>query len=309
MLRFAHPILERLRARGVRHWLLFDALWSVCRDPERSAREDLDTDIGVDASDFAACREMLLAHPPLPDEVPNGRRSDPDAVSLARTGGRRVVLWRTERRGTARAVAGPPERCAHEYHFCGAEDVAVAGHPVAVPRYAPRLLDRWYGPGWRAAPAPGPLAPHPPALRPVLRVLIDGVFDLFHVGHVRLFARARDLYGHVTAGVHDDGTAAGYKRRPVVPHEHRVEMVRACRYVDAVLPSHPLLTSLGALDALGIDFVLHGAGDPSFLRAYYSHLMAADRFHTLPEFDGYHTTDLIARAGTVPPDSAPPGGA
>ncbi|MDY3560236.1 adenylyltransferase/cytidyltransferase family protein [Gemmata sp. JC673] len=285
----------------MRHWLLFDALWLAHRPPEPVSRADLNIDIGVDASDFAACRDMLLACPSLPDEVPNGRRADPNVVSLARADGRCVRLWRTERRGITRVIACTPEPFGYEFHFCGAEEVTVARQPVAVPRYAPQLLDHWYGTGWRTSDAPPTLAAHPPAARSELRVLIDGVFDLFHVGHVRLFARAKALYGHVTAGVIDDATTATYKRWPVVPHEHRVEVVRACRYVDAVIPHYPLLTPTAALDALGIDYLIHGAGDPTFLHTYYSHLMAAGRFHTLPEFDGYHTTDLIARAGTTAP--------
>lgn len=137
MLCFARPIFERLRSCGVRHWLLFDALWLAYRAPEQLSRADLNIDIGVDASDFAACRDMLLAYSPSPDEVPNGRRADPNVVSLTRADGQRVRLWRTERRGVARVIVCAPEQFGYEFHFCGAEELTVAGHPVTVPRYAP----------------------------------------------------------------------------------------------------------------------------------------------------------------------------
>ncbi len=62
-----------------------------------------------------------------------------------------------------------------------------------------------------------------------------GVFDLFHVGHVRLLRHARSMCDHLVAGVVSDEMALLAKGvEPVVPLADRLEIVAACRYVDQV---------------------------------------------------------------------------
>src|SRR3954447_23494742 len=60
-----------------------------------------------------------------------------------------------------------------------------------------------------------------------------GVYDLFHVGHLNLLARARERCDHLVAGVVTDELATLAKgRAPVVPLNERLEIVRSIRYVD-----------------------------------------------------------------------------
>jgi glycerol-3-phosphate cytidylyltransferase len=60
-----------------------------------------------------------------------------------------------------------------------------------------------------------------------------GVYDLFHIGHLNLLARARERCDHLVAGVVSDELSARAKgRAPVVPLEERLEIVRNIRHVD-----------------------------------------------------------------------------
>jgi glycerol-3-phosphate cytidylyltransferase len=82
------------------------------------------------------------------------------------------------------------------------------------------------------APPPA-AAPRPSA--PAVVGYAPGVFDLFHVGHLNLLRRARLACDYLIAGVLADDTTWEQKgRRPVVPEHERLEIVRACRYVDDV---------------------------------------------------------------------------
>ncbi len=62
---------------------------------------------------------------------------------------------------------------------------------------------------------------------------IAGVFDLFHVGHLNMFKRAKEQCDYLIVGVvTDEGAAKHNHKKTFVPFEERFEMVRSCRYVD-----------------------------------------------------------------------------
>lgn len=67
-----------------------------------------------------------------------------------------------------------------------------------------------------------------------------GVYDLFHIGHLNLLRNARGLCDRLIVGVTSDELVSYKKKRSVIPFSERIEIVRACRYVDAVVPQEEL---------------------------------------------------------------------
>lgn len=65
---------------------------------------------------------------------------------------------------------------------------------------------------------------------------VPGSFDLFHIGHLNLIRRSKELCEHLIVGVCSDELIEVYKgRRPYVPLSERMEIVSAIKYVDEVV--------------------------------------------------------------------------
>ena len=68
-----------------------------------------------------------------------------------------------------------------------------------------------------------------------------GTFDLLHVGHLALLEYCQTLGDVVAVGVASDSVVNSYKPHvPVIPLDQRIEMLRALRCVDIVIPYHEL---------------------------------------------------------------------
>ena len=69
-----------------------------------------------------------------------------------------------------------------------------------------------------------------------VRGYCPGVFDLFHIGHLRIIERARAHCDQLVVGVvTDEVTIEAKGRPPVVPFDERFAIVSALRMVDEVI--------------------------------------------------------------------------
>jgi glycerol-3-phosphate cytidylyltransferase len=67
-------------------------------------------------------------------------------------------------------------------------------------------------------------------------VITYGTFDLFHVGHVRLLKRLRELGDRLVVGCSTDEFNVIKGKKAVLSYTQRVEVLQSCRHVDAVFP-------------------------------------------------------------------------
>ncbi len=65
---------------------------------------------------------------------------------------------------------------------------------------------------------------------------ISGTFDVFHIGHINLLRRAKEQCEYLIAAVTSDEYVRTHKNKePIIPFDERVEMLKACKYVDEVV--------------------------------------------------------------------------
>ena len=94
-------------------------------------------------------------------------------------------------------------------------------------------------------------------------VYMDGVFDLFHVGHVEAIQQCQRLGDRVIIGVVGDQDASNYKRPPIIPEDQRVSVVNNMKGVDKVVCPCPLVIDQQFIREHHIDLVVHGFSNPA----------------------------------------------
>ena len=86
-----------------------------------------------------------------------------------------------------------------------------------------------------------------------------GTYDLFHVGHVRILARAKSLGDHLTVGVSSDELNLSKKGfLPSFPLSDRLEILRSCLYVDDVFTEERLDLKREYILRYGADLLVMG---------------------------------------------------
>lgn len=83
------------------------------------------------------------------------------------------------------------------------------------------------------------------------------VCDLFHYGHLKFLKKAKKLGDWLIVGVLTDDAVTQYKRKPIIPFEERMEIVRAIKCVDRVVVQDALDPTEN-LKKLKVDTLVHG---------------------------------------------------
>lgn len=107
-------------------------------------------------------------------------------------------------------------------------------------------------------------------------ILTNGCFDLFHVGHIRYLAGAKELGGFVITAINSDQQVRSLKGngRPYMPETERAEIISSLRFVDAVtIFDKPTVTELlqaihPDIHAKGTDYTTETVPEREIVRAY-----------------------------------------
>jgi len=126
------------------------------------------------------------------------------------------------------------------------------------------------------------------------RAYIDGVWDLFHIGHLKLFKKIKKKFGYLIVGVHSDKLATKSKRKPIIPHKDRVEIIKSIKYVDEVIENVPFLT-LNLINKHNIEVV--ATTNATAVTCNPKDKCALEKLKIFYEFKStkYHSSDIIKK--------------
>ena len=127
------------------------------------------------------------------------------------------------------------------------------------------------------------------------KIYVDIVGDLFHLGHVNLFKKARALGDYLIVGVHADKDVEFYKRKPVLSLKERSEVIKSCRYVDEVVESAPLVITNNFINKYDISYVVHGDDVSDEVKRQHKIPYDLGMVKYVPYTEGISTTDIIQR--------------
>ncbi|MCJ1389253.1 hypothetical protein MMC18_002109 [Xylographa bjoerkii] len=159
----------------------------------------------------------------------------------------------------------------------------------------------------KAMPPPGkgglqdPIGYHtnPPPKGRAVRIYADGVFDLFHLGHMRQLEQAKKAFTTVYLLVGVTGDAETHKRKglTVLSGAERAETLRHCKWVDEVIPNCPWIVTPEFLEEHKIDYVAHddlpyGADEGDDI---YKPIKEKGMFLVTQRTEGVSTTGIITK--------------
>ena len=126
-------------------------------------------------------------------------------------------------------------------------------------------------------------------------VYIDAAADLFHIGHLNLIRRAKELGDYLIVGVHSDKDVSLYKREPIINERDRYEIVKSCRYVDKVIEGAPLIITESFLKKYEIDLVVHGDDVSESLKKQHKIPLEKNIVKYIPYTKGTSTAQIISK--------------
>ncbi len=133
------------------------------------------------------------------------------------------------------------------------------------------------------------------------RCVVNGVFDLFHVGHVRLLKRAKEMFKEVIVTIDSDELTIKEKRKPIFSQDERLEIVKACRYADEALiidrtwGPHAIDPAMvdDFMFKYNIDAAFVAADDESYVKYWFEHLYNQGKIVIVPRTRDISTTHVI----------------
>ena len=84
-----------------------------------------------------------------------------------------------------------------------------------------------------------------------------GVYDMFHIGHLNIIKKAKEMCDFLIVGVSTDELSQYKHKVPIIPFDERIAIVKAIKYVDKAVPQESM-DKYNAWEKLKFDVIFVG---------------------------------------------------
>ncbi len=102
-------------------------------------------------------------------------------------------------------------------------------------------------------------------------VITYGTFDMFHIGHLRLLQRQKELGDRLIVAVSTDEFSEEKNKKLLIPYEQRVEIIANIKCVDEVIAEESWEQKISDIEKYDVDIFSMGKdweGKFDFLKEY-----------------------------------------
>tara|TARA_B110000483_G_scaffold64654_1_gene80515 strand:+ start:1299 stop:1751 length:453 start_codon:yes stop_codon:yes gene_type:complete len=132
----------------------------------------------------------------------------------------------------------------------------------------------------------------------IMIIYTDGIFDLFHRGHLEFLNNIKKKFNNSTliVGIINDNDATNYKRKPIYNENDRYVIIENLKCVNKIIKNAPLIMNEDFINENNIDLVVHGFSDESDINKQSDFFTAAiqlNKFEPMPYYKLISTTNII----------------
>lgn len=135
-------------------------------------------------------------------------------------------------------------------------------------------------------------------------IYCDGVFDLFHHGHLNHFKSIKDIFPgcFLMVAIMDDKSTSEYKRKPIYNYKIRFDFCNSCKYVDKAVKYEEVDENFIVKN--NIDMIVHAFynnDDFEKQKSYFEIPIRLNKMKVLQYSHGISTTKLIKKMDSNKP--------
>lgn len=119
-------------------------------------------------------------------------------------------------------------------------------------------------------------------------IITYGTFDLFHIGHLNLLKRLKELGDYLIVAVSTDEFNASKGKQTIVPFSDRIEIVKNIKHVDLAIPESSWSQKVSDCEKYGVS--VFGMGHD--WEGKFDELKECCEVVYLPRTDGVSSTEM-----------------
>ena len=129
-------------------------------------------------------------------------------------------------------------------------------------------------------------------------IYTDGIFDLFHRGHIEFLNNIKKEYINSTliVGIINDNDSENYKRRPIYNEEDRYMIIENLKCVDKIIKNAPLIINEEFIKKNKIDLIVHGFSNKNDINKqseFFEIPIKMNKFKVMPYYELISTTQIL----------------